>query len=142
WSAGRTSALPTRASTMLEPWRHRGTRATGIATGLMCLLLVGCAGTPTQREPVHDSLIESPAHGLTPQKARVLAALDSYYAEWAGVPYRLGGESRTGIDCSAFVQQALSSINGMSLPRTTRGQARQGDSIPRSQLQIGDLVFF
>lgn len=58
-----------------------------------------------------------------------------------GTPYRLGGQSVRGIDCSAFVRK-IYEFFGVQLPRTAREQAFVGMSIARDQLEEGDLVFF
>ena len=58
-----------------------------------------------------------------------------------GVPYRLGGSTLRGIDCSAFVKKIYEIFN-VSLPRTTREQFRMGKSVPKEDLEEGDLVFF
>jgi len=60
-----------------------------------------------------------------------------------GVPYQLGGESaEEGFDCSGFVQAAFRQVMGLQLPRIARDQARATQSIARSELAPGDLVFF
>lgn len=61
---------------------------------------------------------------------------------WLGIPYRWGGTTRNGIDCSAFVQQFVRQNLGIELPRTTAGQQYEGVSIERDALLPGDLVFF
>jgi len=58
-----------------------------------------------------------------------------------GVPYKLGGESLAGIDCSAFVKKMFSSVD-VTLPRTAREQYDVGRRISRGELTTGDLVFF
>ncbi len=58
-----------------------------------------------------------------------------------GAPYRFGGSSVRGLDCSAFVKKIYGFFN-VILPRTAREQARFGKSISRSELEVGDLVFF
>ncbi len=58
-----------------------------------------------------------------------------------GVPYRFGGTSRNGFDCSGFTQYVYRASN-TSLPRTAAEQFRTGTGISRGQLQAGDLVFF
>ncbi|MEH6629082.1 MAG: NlpC/P60 family protein [Motiliproteus sp.] len=68
--------------------------------------------------------------------------LFAQYLDWKGTPYRLGGESRSGVDCSSFVQITFSEKLGIPLPRTTSGQHRAGDPVPRNALRAGDLVFF
>lgn len=58
-----------------------------------------------------------------------------------GVPYKLGGNTVRGIDCSAFVKKVYE-IFDVSLPRTAREQSLIGKKIDRNSLQEGDLVFF
>lgn len=58
-----------------------------------------------------------------------------------GAPYRLGGSSVKGIDCSAFVKKVYAFFD-INLPRTAREQARVGKRIFRNELEVGDLVFF
>ncbi len=58
-----------------------------------------------------------------------------------GTPYRYGGVTRSGIDCSSLVQQSFKPHN-ISLPRVSRDQARKGKFVSKSKLEKGDLVFF
>lgn len=72
----------------------------------------------------------------------VKTRLMDQYANWKGVRYRLGGETKRGIDCSAFVQRTFREQFGMDLPRSTYEQQEMGKSIKRTQLRTGDLVLF
>jgi len=58
-----------------------------------------------------------------------------------GVPYRLGGSTLKGIDCSAFVKRIYEVFN-VQLPRTTWEQIRFGKRVKKEELAEGDLVFF
>lgn len=69
-------------------------------------------------------------------------ALFKYFEEWKGTPYRLGGASKKGIDCSAFTQQAYATVFEHMLPRTTRQQLTEGNKINLSNAGHGDLIFF
>ena len=60
---------------------------------------------------------------------------------FSGVPYRLGGSTLKGIDCSAFVKKIYEIFN-IQLPRTTWEQFRIGKRVGKSELEEGDLVFF
>lgn len=62
--------------------------------------------------------------------------------EWWGTPYRYGGMTRAGIDCSAFVQTLMSAVFALNLPRTAYGQKQNCRKINRRELNEGDLVFF
>ncbi|WP_414499485.1 C40 family peptidase [Zymobacter sp. IVIA_12111.31 C1] len=68
--------------------------------------------------------------------------LMSEYREWAGTPYRFGGESRDGIDCSALTQRIFKERFNYALPRTAGEQMKQGRRVSRAALKPGDLVFF
>lgn len=58
-----------------------------------------------------------------------------------GAPYRFGGSSLKGIDCSSFVQK-IYRIFDIQLPRKASEQSKVGISISRENLTEGDLVFF
>ena len=58
-----------------------------------------------------------------------------------GVPYRLGGSTLRGIDCSALVKRIYEIFN-ISLPRTAREQLQSGKRVGMDELEEGDLVFF
>lgn len=58
-----------------------------------------------------------------------------------GAPYRLGGSSVTGIDCSGFVKNIYKFFN-IDLPRTAFEQSHVGMRVSRNDLSEGDLIFF
>jgi cell wall-associated NlpC family hydrolase len=64
------------------------------------------------------------------------------YKNWKGTAYRLGGMSKAGIDCSAFVHVTYKEKMRIHLPRTTHDLAKSGMRIPRGNLSIGDLILF
>lgn len=82
---------------------------------------------PTAKPSRKPQLTEVVLHGLS----------------FLDIPYRYGGTTRDrGLDCSALVQKVYFESLGMSLPRTTRGQALTGVKVARKELKPGDLVFF
>ena len=68
--------------------------------------------------------------------------LMEFYNEWRPVKYKFGGNSKKGIDCSAFTQRIYKEKFNINIPRTTRTQVKVGKEIKRSELETGDLVFF
>jgi lipoprotein Spr len=64
------------------------------------------------------------------------------YQKWRGTRYHYGGNTPAGVDCSALMQHFFRDVASLRLPRTTGEQIRRGVSISRSELRIGDLVFF
>jgi cell wall-associated NlpC family hydrolase len=68
---------------------------------------------------------------------KLYTAVNSYL----GTPYRFGGDSERGIDCSAFTRRVYRG-QGVELPRNSREQARVGMSIAYPSVRTGDLIFF
>ena len=62
--------------------------------------------------------------------------------EWYGTPYRYGGTSKKGVDCSAFVNFFMSAVYGLSTPRNSREQYSAAKKIRKKELEEGDLIFF
>ena len=73
---------------------------------------------------------------------RVDVLLQDAHRDWRGTPYLLGGAGRRGIDCSAFTREVYKEYFGVSLPRHTRDQIREGRSVRRSGIRPGDMIFF
>lgn len=102
---------------------------------LLAVLLSACSSAPPQ--PVSPTKKASLSN-----EAEVKTQLLQTHREWKGVPYRLGGMSKSGIDCSGFVLLTFQNHFGRQLPRTTEQQKSIGKSVSKSQLRAGDLVFF
>lgn len=95
----------------------------------MALLLSACAAQKIER--AYDSDSEA-----------LKRALYAQFAEWRSVPYRRGGLSKAGVDCSGFVFLTFRDLWGVYLPRTVSQQAEIGSTVSQGQLTTGDLVFF
>lgn len=61
--------------------------------------------------------------------------------KYLGVPYVWGGSTVSGFDCSGFTQYVLKQ-NGINIPRTAAEQFATGTPVTKTNLQVGDLVFF
>jgi cell wall-associated NlpC family hydrolase len=62
-------------------------------------------------------------------------------SDYIGTPYRHGGSTKSGIDCSGLTKNCYAKA-GISLPRSAAEQSQYGEKITRENLIIGDLVFF
>jgi lipoprotein Spr len=61
---------------------------------------------------------------------------------WLGTPYRSGGSSKSGTDCSGLATQIYRKVYHIRLPRTSDAQYNNGNKVSKSELREGDLVFF
>ena len=64
-----------------------------------------------------------------------------FASQYLGVPYSYGGSSPSGFDCSGFVQYVYKHF-GYQLARTAASQYQEGSPVSKSELMVGDLVFF
>jgi len=81
-------------------------------------------------------LLSTPAEEVKNKK------MFEFIDDWYGTPYRLGGTTKKGVDCSAFSQFLFASVYGLNIPRTAREQYNLTSRISRTQLNEGDLIFF
>lgn len=76
--------------------------------------------------------------GPLPERgARIMRLAQPYL----GAPYRLGGDTPAGIDCSGLTKAVFASL-GCALPRVSRLQAALGTPVAPTELAAGDLLFF
>lgn len=68
-------------------------------------------------------------------------AIAAAAAKCLGVRYKYGGTTTSGFDCSGFTMYVYKQF-GFSLPHTATGQMGYGTSVAKSNLSVGDLVFF
>jgi cell wall-associated NlpC family hydrolase len=131
-----------------------------VLTLVASFALVGCgtaarlAAPVAPPEPVPTRTAVEPAVAAepapAPREAPPVLSRDAVIAQhllaahrsWDGVPYRFGGTTRSGIDCSAFTQQVMADYLGVRISRSTHTQVDEGVEVPRHDLRPGDLVFF
>lgn len=82
---------------------------------------------------------DDPTMDVDPEVGRKLAATAR---GWIGAPYKYGGDSKSGTDCSGMLMSIFKEIVGLSLPRNSAEQRNYCFEVPKSTLQPGDLVFF
>lgn len=78
-----------------------------------------------------------------PPKQTYQGKLMSYCESWIGTPYRSGGETKQGVDCSGFVSNVYKYVYGISLPRRSQDMEKACQTTKSLQtMREGDLVFF
>ena len=68
--------------------------------------------------------------------------LFQFVYDWIGTPYRSGGSSRKGIDCSAFTKELYEKVFNLDIKRNSRDIFSMVDPVSKEDLKEGDLVFF
>ena len=103
------------------------------------IALGGCSSTAKQPSPTAKNSTLFPKNS---KQTRTQKRLVKHFNSWYRAPYRLGGSSKNGVDCSGFVQATYKSVFSRSVPRSTELLAKVGKNILRKNLKFGDLVFF
>jgi cell wall-associated NlpC family hydrolase len=114
-------------------------------TSAGCTTPAPCIETDTSNEhsfspKMKEFIKEEPPESLSPQESLDLI---TFAKGFLGTPYRYGGTSENGIDCSSFVQQVFKEFE-ISLPRTSREQYEDTRllGISEDELAPNDLLFF
>jgi probable lipoprotein NlpC len=93
--------------------------------------------TDTARHTSHsDSTTSKPVHKMSKLDELI------YYAEsYLGTPYRFGGTSEAGLDCSGFMNKIFGWLD-QKIPRSSRDIAHLGYQISWNEVSKGDMMFF
>jgi lipoprotein Spr len=68
--------------------------------------------------------------------------LFQFVYDWIGTPYHFGGDSKRGIDCSAFTKELYGKVFNLTIKRNSRDIFSMVAPVRKDELQEGDLVFF
>ncbi|WP_405220314.1 C40 family peptidase [Lentisalinibacter sediminis] len=108
--------------------------ASALATALA---IGGCAWQPVELPP---DPVEVPTRPVT-QQTTLGDRAAAIALQQIGTPYRYGGQTPAGFDCSGLVHYAYGRA-GRSVPRTTGALWSRTRPVPRDELRAGDLLFF
>ncbi|MBC7644190.1 MAG: C40 family peptidase [Thermoleophilia bacterium] len=98
------------------------------------------AGASPASTPDAGTAIAAPVTAPAPSSGSGAGAASVAMGQ-IGVPYLWGGSTPAGFDCSGLVMYAFAQV-GKSLPHSSYAQWGAGPHVSRSDLQVGDLVFF
>jgi murein DD-endopeptidase len=108
-----------------------------LASVLLVVLLAGCAGAPAKRSSTGAQ------RPVAPVKVTSSAADEAagHAAKMIGRPYRYGGATPSGFDCSGLVYYGFRQA-GVRLPHSTEQQRTLGKPVRVQDIRRGDLIFF
>ena len=119
-------------------------RLTASAVFLLAALVL-LVGPASSARPVRAVVpVKSPATFVLPKRPKPMSLAQravTIARGQLGVPYRWGGASPAGFDCSGLVMYAFAQV-GVSLPHNAAMQYAYGSAVSRSALAPGDVVFF
>ncbi|QHB17711.1 NlpC/P60 family protein [Mannheimia pernigra] len=113
-----------------------------VLVGVVVLSACSSSNGSKTDEQAKRKIYPSAYHAELADPIIAISRLSEHQHEWKGTHYRLGGNSKLGIDCSGFMQVTFRDLFGINLPRTTKEQAKEGQRISKRELRTGDLVFF
>jgi cell wall-associated NlpC family hydrolase len=102
-------------------------------------LFSGCASQINSDNSAANTISESAQESF--KLPRAVPFIEQYHS-WEGTPYQYGGTTRSGVDCSGFVQSVFLNAQQKALPRTARAQSHLGYQVEYEKAEAGDLVFF
>jgi cell wall-associated NlpC family hydrolase len=128
------SSLPRR--------KHRFSGPRVLAMGVAAVMLLNaCGHEQVRRVPASGSSATVPHSASTQGRAQSGEQAAVIAVRQIGIPYRYGGSTTEGFDCSGLVQYAYAKA-GTHIPRTTAQQWQQLRPIGKDKLRVGDLLFF
>ena len=91
--------------------------------------------------PIFASFMILSGAGTDTAEAATQTQLTNTAYKYIGVPYVYGGTTTSGLDCSGYTQLVFKQL-GIKINRTSASQYSQGTAVSKSNLQVGDLVFY
>ena len=91
--------------------------------------------------PIFASFMFFTATPIDNAEAATASDLSATATKYLGTPYVYGGTTTSGFDCSGYTSKVFGDL-GIKLNRTSGSQYEQGTAVAKSDLQVGDLVFF
>ena len=90
---------------------------------------------------IFSTFLVNPAEAQRKKKRKKIEAAISTARSYIGTPYKWGGNTKSGIDCSGLIHNSYKTI-GVQLPRTAKAQSKIGNKRGWNGIRQGDIVFF
>lgn len=122
-----------------------------IAALLLMISFVSIQAQTTQKDPKPADKIEDPDNLATEYFSQIMGValsatsnlkLYQFVYDWIGTPYRLGGGTKKGIDCSGFAFELYNKVFSTLIGNNSRNIFSMVNPIKKEELKEGDLVFF
>ncbi len=112
-----------------------------IAVLFLSIWLAACGHEPMRRVATEEHAQVEPIIATKAVQRTLGEKAADIALRQVGVPYKYGGSTTAGFDCSGLVQYAYSSV-GQKIPRTTGAQLRHLSPVDARRIRSGDLLFF
>ncbi len=104
--------------------------------------VAACAKALTTDLGTGASLVETVNYDPAAERAAMVDGLIDEAITYLGTPYRYGGTTPAGFDCSGFTSYVYRNVLGMELPRSAAAQSGMAESISLDDAERGDLLFW
>jgi cell wall-associated NlpC family hydrolase len=109
---------------------------------LLVVVFSGCSSLPESNKHDTTNIKYQKLNSVKTTQTEIKKRLLSQYHEWQGVPYKFGGMSKSGVDCSGFVYLTFQQKFNRIIARTTKQMIKAGNKISKFKMLVGDLIFF
>ncbi len=116
---------------------------------LLLAMLLALSSCHSSKKTAHaqygDDIYAAQSSNKGKDKDQKVSLIDRLLAEaysWTGTPYKSGGHSRKGTDCSGYTMEVYRTVLGVELPRNSAKQIEACEKVKKNKIQPGDLLFF
>ncbi len=109
-----------------------------LAKPIFLLVLVGLLSSCGAKKGFHLPTRSPQVEASSKEAAKIV----DYALGYLGTDYKYGGTSKRGVDCSGLIYTSFLNAADILLPRTSRAMAQKGQQLLKSEVRVGDLLFF
>lgn len=118
------------------------TKVKNITSFALALLLAGSINLTGRNVQAKELISETRLVELAANKNKLTGTnIVDYAKKFIGTPYKYGGTTASGFDCSGFTMHVYNNFK-VNLPRIAKAQISKGTAVSKASLKKGDLIFF